>query len=66
MGGPAGCSGADGRRGSDCLQLGRKRVLSIFPWIDRDAFLHAETDDLLALEPHLLGQFLGRQVVRHL
>ena len=54
------------RHGAQRLELRGKQRLVDLALVDRDRFLHANLDHLLPIDPKLLRQLLGRQVVRHL
>ena len=50
---------------SDCLERRLEERLVDLPVVDRHALLHADADDLFAVDPRLLGELFGRQVVGH-
>src|SRR3984893_13778231 len=46
------------------LELRLEQCLVDLALVDRHAFLDADADDLLAVDPEFLGQLLGREVIR--
>src|SRR5262245_24611093 len=54
-----------GGSGPDGLERCLEERLVDLPVVDRDAFLDADADDLVAVHPRLLGELFGRQVVGH-
>src|SRR5215831_13477362 len=58
-------SGARRRSCADRLVRCLEERLVDLPVVDRNAFLDADADDLFAVDPHLLGELVGRQVVGH-
>ncbi len=53
------------RQSSEGFELGLEECLVDLALVDRHAFLEAHSDHFLALDPELLREFLGREVVRH-
>src|ERR1041384_2217200 len=55
---------SSGFRAERC-QLRLEERLVDLSLVDRDAFLHADPDHLLPIDPQLFRQFLRREVIRH-